>query len=530
MVKTVLSLRFRLLGNQLMRNPWQLVGFIFGALAGGGALLLAAVVAAVLQGTMPIDVLQTVAVLAGAVLILGWGLAPVIVAGMDLSIDASRLAPFPLSTHQIQVALWVTGISGVAGIVTLLAALVGSVLWLAHPLAFAVAVPCALLGVITCITIGRLIGALGSGIGGSRRGRELVGTIVLILAVFVGPILSLGSGLLGSAVREVPEQFVAVARIMAWTPLGATWAVPGEVAAAEWAPALAKLAIALATPVGLWLLWRWVLVASRASPPRAQSSVAEPGAIGWFGRMSPSPIGATWARSLTYWLRDPRYLRQLLMVPLIPLVVGATSRLFDDTGVVTVGSSVLVAMILGLVTYTDISYDGTAFASVLSTGVRGRDDRFGRLLGAASVGIPLTLAVVVITVAITGREDLLPAALGGSFGALLAGYAVCAVSSALLVMPVASPGDSPFASVPGQNFFVSLLFFVVWAAAFVVSLPALLLAVMGLVTADEALGWASLVVGLVLGTGVCVGAAYAGGAILDRTAPTLLARITAFPR
>ena len=35
-------------------------------------------------------------------------------------------------------------------------------------------------------------------------------------------------------------------------------------------------------------------------------------------------------------------------------------------------------------TVTDISYDGTAFASVLSSGIRGRQDRWGRILGAAN--------------------------------------------------------------------------------------------------------------------------------------------------
>ena len=38
MVATLLRLRFRVLGNQLARSPWQLVGFIFGAIYGLGLL------------------------------------------------------------------------------------------------------------------------------------------------------------------------------------------------------------------------------------------------------------------------------------------------------------------------------------------------------------------------------------------------------------------------------------------------------------------------------------------------------------
>jgi ABC-2 type transport system permease protein len=48
---------------------------------------------------------------------------------------------------------------------------------------------------------------------------------------------------------------------------------------------------------------------------------------------------------------------------------------------------VLVAFVLCITGYSDISYDGTAFASVLASGIRGRQDRLGRILGAASVGV-----------------------------------------------------------------------------------------------------------------------------------------------
>ena len=47
-------------------------------------------------------------------------------------------------------------------------------------------------------------------------------------------------------------------------------------------------------------------------------------------------VGATWARSLTGWLRDPRYLRQLLVVPIFPVLfafTGGTHRLTLGSGV-----------------------------------------------------------------------------------------------------------------------------------------------------------------------------------------------------
>ncbi|MEI5604546.1 hypothetical protein, partial [Streptomyces brasiliscabiei] len=77
--------------------------------------------------------------------------------------------------------------------------------------------------------------------------------------------------------------------------------------------------------------------------------------------------------------------------------------------------------------YSDVSYDGTAFASVLSSGIRGHQDRWGRLLGAACIGVPLTVVTAVVTALIGGHLAILPAILGGALGLLLGGYGVSAV-------------------------------------------------------------------------------------------------------
>ena len=139
------------------------------------------------------------------------------------------------------------------------------------------------------------------------------------------------------------------------------------------------------------------------------------------------------------------------------------------------------------------------------------------------------MLVGVVTTAIAGRLDLLPAVLGAALGLLLAGYGVTAVSSALIVTPVAAPGDSPFKSVPGQTFVSGLLVFVVLAACFVVGIPALGVAIAALVTGSAVLGWVSLAVALVVGGGAIALGIHLGGRTLDGTGPDLLVRIKAFP-
>jgi ABC-2 type transport system permease protein len=237
-------------------------------------------------------------------------------------------------------------------------------------------------------------------------------------------------------------------------------------------------------------------------------------------------VGATWARSLTAWLRDPRYLRQLIFIPLFPALFAFTGGV--DGGIFA-ASAVMVALILAIGGYADIAYDGTAFASVLSSGVTGRADRCGRVLGAGSVGVPAVIVIAVAVAAISGTWDHLPAVLGAALGLLLAGYGVSAVSSALLVVPVPRAGDSPFKTVPGQTFASGMLVFVVMAACLLLAAPALILAIVAVATASTPLGVVALFVGILVGAAVILAGVIVGGRILDRTGPTLLQRIKAFP-
>lgn len=527
MVATVLRLRYRVLANTLTRSVWQLIGFVFGALWAASVLAMLVIGLVALSIFQGLEIARIVAVLGGALLVLGWVLAPLLVAGIDTTIDAPRLAPFPFTTRRVMVVLTATGLTGIPGIATSIAALATIILWVRWPAAAVVALPCVAIAVLTCVVATRLMATLSAGLGEGRRGRELIGTIVLALLILSGPIITGIASLIDQGGADLGARLAQITAVAGWTPLGAAWAVPADIAAGQWLPALAKLAIALATAGLLWLLWHRALEASISSPPRRAVASVRPGSLGWFGRMPTGGVGATWARSLTSWLHDPRYSRQLLLVPLLPIVFAFVGGV---NGPLFLGSPLFVALMLAIVGYTDISYDGTAFTAVLASGVRGRADRLGRTLGAAVIGIPLTAIVAVAIPAIAGRWDALPALLGGALGIVLAGYGVSAVSSALIVMPVAAPGDSPFKSVPGQSFLTSLSVFAVWGACLVVSAPALVLALISLGTRQALIGWIALAVGLVVGVAaVAVGVAV-GGRTLDRTGPDLLARMKAFPR
>ena len=521
MVATLLRLRFRVLGNQLTRSPWQLVGFLVGALYGLGVLI-GIVTGLVVLGFGPLPLASTVIVGLGSVVVLGWALVPFVAFGIDTTLDPDRLVVYPMTLSRMMVALAVAGVCGIPGLVTSVAALATIATWVHHPAAivgWALATP---LAVLTAVVASRVVAALAAGLGGGRRFREASGILVFVPLMLAGPIVvGLVTGFAPGA-----ESLANAVRVLGWTPLGAAWAVPADAAAGDLLAAAAKLLIAAATLAVLWMLWRAALARTLVRPRQSAAAAVEPGRIGWFGRVPTGPAGALFARSLTSWLRDPRYLRQLIVVPLVPVLLWFYARNADPLAALA-WSGPLIAVVIGIVLYADISYDGTAFAAELATGAPGRSDRLARTLAASVPALPLVVLAAVLPFAFSGDWTQFPGIAGMSIGVLLISYGVCAVTSAYLVVPVAAAGDNPFKRVPGTTFWQGMAFLGIWLVAIVLSAPAVVTGLVAFFTGDGALSWIAGVVGLAIGLIVVTVGILVGGRALDRTGPVLLSRLKA---
>ncbi len=521
MVTTLVKLRFLLLFNSLRKSTWQLVAAILGALYGLGALGLA-IAGLVALSFAPIDLARTITTLAGAVLTVGWVLLPLVTAGIDQTVDPQRLATFPIPRDQLLVALLVSGVLGVPGIVTSLASIATAVTWWKFPLAAFAAIICAAIGVLICVAGSRMVTALASRVPSGRRSREARGALLIIPLILLGPIL-IG---LGQLVRNFQSTLPDIATVVGWTPIAAIWAVPADVASGDFAAAGLKFLIGLATLVLVIVVWRAALSRALELPARASAS-STPGTrgIGFFGVFPGTPWGAVAARALTYWLRDPRYAQSLIVVPLIPALiffyVGAT----DATGLLNAVGPI-VAVLLAMSIYTDVSYDNTAFALHLQKGVSGRDDRLGRVIALAVFAAPVSLLLTVGSVALTGTWHFLPGLLAITIGVLLTGFAVSSLISGAFIFPVPVPGESPFKSKPGGGFSLMLSTFASWAIMGVLILPELLLAVASFAGFAWA-GWVALVVAIVLGSVLLALGVRFGGQILDARGPELLSKLQA---
>lgn len=516
MVKHLVRLRLLLLKNGLRRSPWQLIAVIFGGLYGVGALVLATGGLIALSGA-PAELARTVVVLAGSALILGWLVLPVLLSGVDQVLEPARLVNFPIPPTQLLIGLGLGGILGVPGIITTLAALATAGTWWQQPLIAVVALVCGALAAITCVVGSRMVTTLSSTVTSGRRFREVGGTIILIPAVLAGPIVvGIATGL-GNAQDALP----GVAEGLSWTPLGAVWAVPAELALGNYGVAALKFVIGVAALAVMTVVWRRALAVALVTPARASTRTIAQGNLGFFAYVPETPTGAVLARSLTYWLRDPRYSKQLILIPLMPALFWFYSSMSDSSTFINLIAPAL-ALLLALSIYSDVSYDSTAYAMHMSLGVSGRADRTGRALAVLAFALPVVLIFAVGAVWFSSSWTLLPGLVGLSIGTLLSGLGISSISSAMVVVPVPAPGDSPFKAPPGSGFTTFVSSFATWGILAVLVVPELTLFIIAAVSGNVLFSWLALLAGLVLGPLLLVLGIRWGAARIDQRSPELL--------
>lgn len=520
MVAHLLRLKLILLRNSLRRSPMQLVGMVFGALYGLGILLLAIVGLAALS-TVDIEVAKTVVVLAGAAVLLGWLVIPVLAAGVDMTLDPARFVTFAIPMKELLAGLALSGFLGVPGAITLLAALGTIGTWWKHPPAMLAALVCAVLAVLTCIVASRTMTSASANLASSRRFKDLSGVVLIVPLVLLGPIItSLSQGL-----SNLSEYLPALARTISWTPLGAAWSVPADLAAGAYTEAGLKFLIALGTLAVLTWLWKISLAKALVTPVHSSGASRRGGRLGFFRLLPGTPTGAVAARSLTYWFRDPRYSMALIIAPILPLVFVVSGAGTGNFAVLDFAGAIAVGLLVWSIS-ADISYDNTAFALHVTTGVSGTADRSGRALACAVLALPLGLLYSLIGAGINNSWAFLPGSLGLMFGTLLSGLGLVSVFSARFTFNAPAPGDSPFKSRPGNGFASGVLQLAGFAGFGVLLLPELILVILGLVSGQVLLAWLALAVGLILGAVLLAVGIRVGARLFDRRAPEMLLAVS----
>jgi ABC-2 type transport system permease protein len=513
----LISLKVHLLRGSLRGSLSQRIGLAVGALTGLGAALAGVAALIGLRFADP-DVAAVVVVVGGAALVLGWGLVPLLVSGVDETLDPARFALLPLRARQMVPGLVLAGLVGVPGAVTALVALATVITWWRGVLPALLALPAAVLGVLTCVVTSRLLTTAAARLLSTRRFKEIGAAITVLLMSSLG----LWPTLIAHGTLTLSDLEAGVAGL-GWTPMGLAWAVPADAATGQPGRALVRLALAAVVVLAGAAAWAHLLDRALAdqsgSAPSSRARVRR-------SLLDRLPDGVAWAvmqRSLHYWRRDPRYLVAFTAITastIVPLLALRSA----GTPAPAAGLGPFVGVLLGIVTSNDIGYDGSAFATHLVVGVRGQADRLGRAMAALVVGLPVVVVASVAGVLVAGHGRLWPAALGAGVGALLAGVGGSALASALVPYPVPEAGSNPFRGTSGGGARAALAQGAVLSATSALSAPAIACLVVAAVWWPPA-AWIALPLGPAIGAAALWVGVAAGGRVMDGRGPEILASV-----
>lgn len=526
MVALLVGLRWRQLGHQLGRNPWMIVSVLVSGLMAIGLLWLLAAGLLALRMAAPDAALRALVVV-GAGIMLVWWIGSVLVSADD-SLAPERFALLPVTAGSLLPGLVVAGATTIGGIGTTAALLLMLVGWSVSPLAILSALVLMPLALATCVLGARVVSGVLAGWLAGRKMRDLVLTVGVLLIACSGLLVNV---LIRAFARLSDPAAVlpAIADAAGWTPLGAVFGVSASLADGDLLSAGLRLLIALATAAALWFAARGLLAARLVAPIQGRGG-GRVRSGGLLDRLLPATtVGAIAARTVRYATRDPRQVINTVMMLLLPaLLIGVTLMNGRGGGSLALGPSAILipainALMIGTILQLGIAYDNDAIALHIHTGVPGRADRAGRVLGFGLIAVPVTIVLCVAASILVGRTDLIPASLGAALGLGAAAAGVGVWVGTFLPGRAPAPEANPFGrgSSGGVQSLIAMM--IITPVGLVVGAPAFALAIAAIWT--PWLGWLSLACAVLCGGLAIWGGTTLGGRILDRRWPEVLAEV-----
>ncbi|WP_449278626.1 hypothetical protein [Leucobacter sp. GX24907] len=382
--------------------------------------------------------------------------------------------------------------------------------------------PVVLVGVaVLAMLSARVMSALSKLLIGPDRAGVLraVGAVLLVAVlpiVVFAVATTLGAGTEALSVETV--------EVFAWTPFGAPFAGLYYVSAGDSASALQHFGVAAGFLLLLLVLWPVIVAASNNRIDRPGNPAMARRGLGWFERFSARPAPVIGARALTYWARDPRYRIGLAAIPFAPAVMllafwiaGAELR---PLAMIPLP---VILLLFAWSLHNDVAMDSTAIWSHVASGIRGREDRAGRLAPVLLIGVPLVLIGSSLTATVLGDWRDLPAIVGMNFAVLFVTCGVSSVFSALMPYPSTRPGDSPFVQPQWSGSGSGVAQVLSMALSIVLAVPAAWFAVLAVENVDFMEHMWALGFGIGYGLLVMLLGVLIGGRIFERSAPELIA-------
>ncbi len=524
MVAPLIAVRLRSQLSALRSSPWAMVGYILLVLM-LLPLFVGLTVGLSYLRFLP-DVRSPLMLTAGAVLVLVWTFGSVLFFAMDDSVSPQRLVLFPLRSRDLLVPLLVSDLLTLPGVFTLLVCCGFMIGWATDPLLTITGIASTALGVVTGMLAGRILVTSLSRWLAARRSRDLLYVVLLLGLIAIswgGPLLSRGMFNLDLN-REAIE---LVGDAAGWSPMGWAWSLPADLAAGRSGVAALRLALALVLLAAMIWLWSRQLDRALTSPLPSAGGGAPTVSSPWLDRLfPPNPAGAIAARNLRYLRRDPRRFASVLVIMATPFFVVFMNMVRDEKLIPEFLWLVaaLATWMGGISALQDTPMDGSALWLHAVSGIRGFEDRLGRLMANSLIYGGTFAMTMVLASTLLGAWGVFPFAFGLSLGTLIANQGMSLLISSFLNGTAPPPGTNPFASTSkgqGAAFLASVLQMIGSAI--------LLLPAAGMAFASyrfPLLGWLFLPVGPVLGLLAALGLISLGGRQLDRTWPEVLKAVT----
>lgn len=482
-----------------------------------GLVLLAVVVGAACVGVLrladePADTTMIVLTLAGAAILVGYAVGPIVAAVPD-QLDPRRFTVFGVSPGTTTAGLALASFLSVPSLALIAVDVCIAIVWTEMGVPPSVAAISAFVHVVTCVFVARLAMSVASATMRARRTRELSSLFVLGIVVVVLPVTVFFASLDWNG--RIPSQVNAMIDVLILTPLGAGAGAPGAIALGAPAVAWTATAIGLATAAIVVAVWLWLvrrLLTTVENPAEAQQR----GGLGWFAVAPGTPAGAIAARSIVYWFSDSRYLANIAIIPvagllpIIPLLIAGV-----PAPVTALFPVPIMALFFGWLAHNDVAYDATAVWTHIVTGVSGIADRIGRIVPVLLIGIPVLAVAIPVSIAFYDRWALLPAMVGVAAALFLAALGLSSIASAAVPYAVPRPGDGPFQQPQRSGSAGVWSQAIVMAGALILSAPTLWWGWLAL-TDDIAYAETAQWIGLGTGLGVLVLGIFIGGFVFSR--------------
>ena len=527
---TIIAMRWSMTWGTIKHSSWQMVGAIISLLMAIGICLASWQVALTLGGWLPSaspgdrQRMGTILVLFLVGLTLGVVLIQLAFLGQGSILSSSRFVLYGIPDSQLQVGLYLAGLTGPAGLTGLGCFLALTAIYARTGVgATIMALIAALLAVMVVLALSRAVLDLVGTLMVSQRSRSglyLLVTVVIMLLCLLPSLLD--SGIMDGMAFDT-DSLKSAADILAWTPLGAAVRLPEDFLSGSWWVLFGRLCMELATLALCFMIGMLCLRHDRLYAGASAERSAAPKGLGMLGR-SRDTVDAMAARSLIYLRQDPR---KLVSYPLLLVVVILYAIIFRQMPMMLWLGPIVGAWVLEVPEGNALAYDGLALRMEIAAGVKGREDRLSRVRSHLSVALPCILLLGLVTLvfsgAMKGGPDLVISLdmLAATIGLLLSGLGVAQVFSALLIYPVPSM-DQPFTSPQGRAVAQGFLPMLQLLASLVIMLPTLLVALPAIITGRILPLWLPVPVALANGLIVLAAGVAIGSRIFDRRQSAIL--------